>query len=84
MKVTVPVGTIAAPFETTAVNVTAVPTVAGFALGVKLICVGCTSSTCPDRLIVAGLFAAFDTSEIEPVTRVPITVGANSTPSAQV
>src|ERR1017187_2174049 len=84
MKVTVPVGTMAAPFDTTAVNVTAEPTAAGFALAVKLICVGCTSSTCPDRLIVAGLFAVFDTSEIEPVTRVPITVGANSTPSTQV
>ena len=83
-KFTVPVGTAVSEFDTTAVNVIAVPNAAGFTLDVSVARVGWTESTCPDRSITLGLFAAFDTADSEPVTNVPVTVGANSTPSAQV
>ena len=45
--------------------------------------VGCTDSTCPDTSTTLGLFAALVVAESDPVTSVPVDVGANSTPSTQ-
>ena len=83
-KFTVPVAATGREFDTTAVNVTAVPSEAGLELEVSVVEVGCTASTCPERLMMPGLSAAFDVTDREPVTSKPVTVGAKSTPSAHV
>jgi hypothetical protein len=83
-KFTVPVAATGSEFSTTAVNVIAEPSDAGFALDVSVTCVGCTESTCPATFTTLGLFVAFVVADNDPVTNIPVTVGANSTPSTQV
>ena len=55
----------------------------GFTLEVSAVEVGLTLNTWPERLMTVGALPASELTSNVPVTRLPRTVGANSTPRLQ-
>src|SRR6185312_543272 len=78
-KVTGPLRDVSA-LETVAVKITDEPRRLGLLFEVRVMVVGSTVSTCPERLMTFGLLPALLGCVTEPRTGLPITVGANSTP----
>src|SRR5580704_3625206 len=78
-KVTGPLRDVSA-LETVAVKITGEPSRLGLLLEVRVMDVGSTVRTWPERLMTFGLLPALLGCVTEPRTGLPITVGANSTP----